>query len=228
MSLSILEREVYTETVAARLLRVPTSTLHYWLEGKGGRGGQHPPIIRLERKGRGAGVTWAEFIEAGLLREYRGQVSMKDLRAFIDKLREEFGVPYPLADRRPYTDQGRGHHLVYEAQVKSGLGKELALVASFNDQLMLTPASQSFLDRVGWDGDAPDSYRPADDPASHVRCLPETRFGKPSVQGISTEAIWEQHGAGLDDDEIAETYGLPEDQVADAIAYERSLARKAA
>lgn len=227
-SLAILDREVYSEASAARLLRVPPSTLHYWLEGEGGRGKKHPPVIRPARKGRGAGVTWAEFIEAGLLREYRSeQVSMSTLRAFIEKLREEFGVPYPLADRTPWIDQGRGRQLLYDAQVETGLDARFALVAAANDQLVLTAPSQSFLDRVEWNGDHPEAYRPHDDPASNVRCLPETRFGKPSVQGISTEALWEQHQAGLDNDEIAETYGLPEDDVLYAIAYERSLARKA-
>jgi len=33
MSASILEREMYTEAIAARLLRVAPSTPHYWLEG---------------------------------------------------------------------------------------------------------------------------------------------------------------------------------------------------
>ena len=42
-------------------------------------------------------VTWAEFVEAGLLRSYRREhdVPLKELREFIDRLREEFQVPYP-------------------------------------------------------------------------------------------------------------------------------------
>jgi hypothetical protein len=33
MSLSALDREMFSEAEAARLLRVAQSTLHYWLEG---------------------------------------------------------------------------------------------------------------------------------------------------------------------------------------------------
>jgi hypothetical protein len=33
MSVSVLEREMFTEAEAARLLRVPQRTLNYWLEG---------------------------------------------------------------------------------------------------------------------------------------------------------------------------------------------------
>jgi hypothetical protein len=34
VSVTILEREMYTEAAAARLLRVAPSTLHWWLEGR--------------------------------------------------------------------------------------------------------------------------------------------------------------------------------------------------
>lgn len=228
MTATVLDREMYTVAEAARLLRVPPSTLYYWLEGEGGRGKSHQPIIREARRGRSAAVTWAEFIEAGLLREYRTkQVQMSTLRQFIDLLRVEFGVPYPLADRRPFIDRGRGRGLIWDAQVASKLPADHALVALANDQYVLTPASQSFVDRVDWDGNDPAGYRPHDDPESLVRCLPTVRFGRPSVHGISTEAIWEQHQAGLDLDELAEVYGLPEDEVLSALSYMRSIQRLA-
>jgi hypothetical protein len=105
VSVTILDREVYTEAAAARLLRVAPSTLHWWLEGRPPR---YRPVIRVEPTGS-RNVTWAEFVEAGLLRSYRREldVPLKELREFIDRLREEFQVPYPLADRRSYVGSGR-------------------------------------------------------------------------------------------------------------------------
>jgi len=221
---TILDREVYTEPEAARLLRVAPSTLHYWLEGEGGRGKSHQPILRLERRGRGAGVMWAEFVEAGLLREYRAKrVPMAKLRKFISLLRDGLGVPYPLADRRPFVDQGKGRDLLWEAQMNSGLEAEFFLVALAGQQLVLTPPSQSFVDRVEWEGDTASGYRPHDDPNSLVRCFPTIRFGRPSVHGVSTEAIWEQSIAGLDTDEIASTFEIPERDVFWALTYETSV-----
>jgi hypothetical protein len=38
MNVSILERELFSEAEAARLLRVAQGTLHYWLEGGTKRG----------------------------------------------------------------------------------------------------------------------------------------------------------------------------------------------
>ena len=49
MSVTILEREMYTEAAAARLLRIAPSTLHWWLEGRAPR---YRPVIRVEPTGK--------------------------------------------------------------------------------------------------------------------------------------------------------------------------------
>jgi hypothetical protein len=73
---------------------VPVGTLHYWLEGGRQGGKTYKPVIRIEPKGSRY-VTWAEFVEAGLLRQYRRDhnVPMWELRGFIDSLRRRLGVP---------------------------------------------------------------------------------------------------------------------------------------
>lgn len=166
-------------------------------------------------------MTWAEFVEAGLLREYRRthRVPMVELRAFIDLLREGFGVSYPLADRRPYV---AGRKLVLEAQTAAGLDPDYCLVAVVGDQLLLTPPSAAFVERVTWDGDVAAGWRPDPNPQLPVRILPHVRFGRPSIKGISTETIWEQDDVGLDVDEIAEVYQLDVADVRWALAYENS------
>ena len=95
MSVSALDQEMYTEAEAARLLRVPQSTLNYWLEGGKQRGRTYKPVIRPEPRGGRAPVTWTEFIEAGLLRSYRRDlgVRMAELRLFIDDLRNRQRSP---------------------------------------------------------------------------------------------------------------------------------------
>jgi hypothetical protein len=97
VSVTILDREMYTEAAAARLLRVAPSTLHWWLEGRLPR---YRPVIRVEPTGS-RNVTWAEFVEAGLLRSYRREhdVPLKELRDFTDRLRDGYQVPLPA--RRP-------------------------------------------------------------------------------------------------------------------------------
>lgn len=216
---SVLEREMYTEALAARLLGVPQSTLHYWLEGGTRRGKSYKPVLRQEPQGRRV-VTWAEFVEAGWLSEYRNRnVPMTELRRFIDELRDKFGVPYPLADRRPLVS---GRRLVYDAQSAAQLGAEFCLVSVVNDQMLLTPPGEAFTQRVEWDGDVAVAYRPDPNPRSSVRIEPDVRFGKPAVKGISTEVIWEQDDAGEDVDTIAAIYQLDVADVRWALSYENA------
>ena len=219
MTASVLEREMFSEAEAARLLRVPQGTLHYWLEGGTTRGRTYRPVIRVEPTGVRT-VTWAEFVEAALLRQYRRRgVPMGQLRAFIDELREDYEVPYPLAHERPFVS---GRRLVLEAQQHAGLDPEFWLVAWASNQLILTYPSQSFVERVTWEDDIAAAWRPHDDPRSPVRMSPDVRFGRPAVKGISTEVLWEHVDAGEDVAEVAAAFDLDEADVHWALAYETS------
>lgn len=217
---TVLDREMFAEAEAARLLRVPQGTLHYWLEGGTRRNKEYSPIIRVESTNSRV-VTWAEFVEAGLLRSYRQhRVPMAELRTFIDELRNALGVPYPLAHQRPYVS---GRTLVLEAQTQAGLAGEFCLVATANDQLVLTSPAREFVERVTWEGDTAAGWRPHDDPHSPVLMSPDVRFGQPQVGGISTDIIWEHDQGGEDIYEIAEAFDLTPEDVRWALAYENSV-----
>jgi len=218
VSVTILEREMYTEAAAARLLRIAPSTLHWWLEGRPPR---YRPVIRVEPTGS-RNVTWAEFVEAGLLRSYRREhdVPLKELRDFIDRLRDEFQVPYPLADRRPYV--GPGRRLLIDLQGRSHLDPEFCLVAIANGQIVLTAPGEEFYARVDWSGDEPARWRPHEDPVSPIRVNPLVRFGMPAIGGISTEAIAGELDGGASIEEVADDFGLDIDAVRWAQSYELS------
>jgi uncharacterized protein (DUF433 family) len=220
MSVTVLDRELYTEAAAARLLGVAQNTLNYWLEGGERRGRTYRPVIRVEPRGSRAPVTWGEFLEAALLRQYRSlSVPMLELRDFIDKVRQRLGVQYPLAHMRPYA---AGRELLVEAQDESGLGADFCLIAYVRDQPVLTPVADSFVRRVTWDGDIGTGWRPHDDEHSPVLMNPRVRFGLPAVDGIRTGIIWEHDEAGETDQDIAGEFGIPVESVQWALAYERS------
>lgn len=219
---TVLEREMYTEASAARLLRVAPATLHYWLEGRSRDAKIYKPVIREEATGSNR-VTWAEFVEAGLLRQYRRahNVPMIELRAFIESLRDRLGVAYPLAHARPFVS---GHQLVLEAQAAAKLDADFALVAEVSGQYILTTPAQEFYERVTWEGDLATRWRPDSNPNSPVIVDPDVRFGAPSVGGISTAILREQDLAGEDEGDLAETYGLSVAQVRWALAFEMANA----
>lgn len=222
VNVTVLDREMYSEAAAARLLRVAQSTLHWWLEGRPPR---YRPVIRPEPTGSRA-VTWAEFVEAALLRSYRRvhDVPLKELRIFIDYMRQEFQVPYPLADRRPFV--GSGRRLVVDLQNRSQLDPDFCLVAVANGQEVLTAPGEEFFERVDWSGDKPSGWRPHDDPDSPVRINPLQRFGLPAVGGISTDAIAGELDGGASIEEVAADFRLDVETVRWALSYE--LAQRAA
>lgn len=222
MKVTVLEREMFSEAEAARLLRVAPSTLNYWLEGGRRQGKTYPPVIRQQAHGGHPPVTWAEFVEAGLLKQYRRDlhVPMAELRAFIERLRERLGVPYPLADQRPFVSN---RELVRDIQDEVNLSADFCLVAEVRGQLALLPPGEDFYQRVTWDEHIAAGWRPHDDPASTVRMKPTSRGGRPSVGGVSTFVVWEHADAGEDVAEIAEQFDLSVADVRWALSYEDAV-----
>ena len=96
---------------------------------------------------------------------------------------------YPLAHHRPFAAD---RQLLLDAQDASDLPGDYSLVAVVRGQLVLAPASQSFVERVTWENDVAAGWRPHDDRRSPVRIAPDVRFGNPSVGGVSTEVLWER------------------------------------
>jgi uncharacterized protein (DUF433 family) len=215
--ITTLERPMYALPEAARLLRVPTSTLRWWLEGRG----DHPPVLRPEPTGS-TDVTWGEFIEAGLLREYRDRkVPLQRLRPVIEILRERFDIPYPLAHFRPFI--GVGRRLLFEAQQVADLPSKLGLVLELvGGQMVLDSRVDAFLHRVDFSDDElqlaqrlhPDGRR------SPVVIDPTRSFGAPTLRGIRTDALAELVEAGEPPELVAEEYGLTPDELKAALAYE--------
>lgn len=213
---------MYTEAEAARLLRLAPATLHYWLEGGERRNKIYKPIIRAEATGSNR-VTWAEFIEAGLIRQYRRvhQVPMTELRAFIEHLRDRSGIPYPLAHAQPFIS---GRELVVEAQEQAHLTGEFTLVAPVNGQYLLLAPAEAFLARVTWsDGQTAAGWRPDDRSDSPVTINPDVRFGSPSVGGISTKILYEMSQTE-DEGDLADTYGLSISHLRWAVSFEMANA----
>jgi uncharacterized protein (DUF433 family) len=130
-------------------------------------------------------------------------------------------VPYPLAHHRPFVAD---RQLVLQVQDEVGLDPDLCLVAMVRNQLILTSASQQFVDRVRWDDDIATAWRPVEDSQSPVLVDPELRFGRPSVKGISTEVLWEQIEAGESVADTASAFGLEVGDVRWAISYESAQA----
>ena len=213
-------RDTYSTAEAARLLRVSPPTLRWWLEGREGR----PPIIRPEPTGSGY-VTWGEFVEARFLRGYRKRRNLQRLRPLIARLREEFGVAYPLATGQPFV--GPGLERTLRTQRAENLPDELAIVYEIRSgRLVLAPVASQFMERVRFAEEHPRwalRIMPQGED-SPVVIDPEFSFGAPTVRGIRTEAITGMVDAGESLEEVAADYSLSTAEVKAAVTFEWRLA----
>lgn len=219
---SILERPVYGVAEAACLLGLRPDRTRAWLDGYEQRGVRYPPVIREAATGDEI-VTWGEFVELGYLREYRRcGVPLQRLRPVIDELRREFATPYPLATARPYV---MGRELVLEVQERNDLPPAIAIVIRSGQQVMLTDVANRFFRKVEFDPSGQGDVRrlhPAG-PASAVVIDPLVRFGRPTVEGVATERLWELFDAGETVEQIAGGYEIKPELVRSAVAYEEQL-----
>lgn len=223
VSVAILNRPLYSIWEAALLLHVPSATLRRWLEGARVRGVSYPPVIRAEPTGVDD-VTWGEFIEAGLLRGYRDKrVPLQKMRPFIERMRSEFSVPYPLAHFKPMVDNKQ---LVYTLQTETELDPALFLIRAEGDQLFWAAPVQEFLETVDFDPESVVIRLHPMGKAQPVAIDPELAFGIPQIRGIRTELIAESVEAGGIQEAVT-SWGLTPAEVDAALVWESSLARAA-
>lgn len=223
--ITVLDRELYGVAQAADLLGLEPVKVRRWLDGYDRKGVHYDPVVRLETTGRDT-VTWGEFVELGYLREYRKRkVSLQRLRNVVDHLRDEMGVPYPLAHYRPYT---AGRDLVMRVQEETKLPQDLWMVVPRNGQLELAPMANEFYKKVEFVEDIAGLLR-VDGEDSDVVIDPRRGFGMPTIRdrGIRTEVLYELFRAGDTMDDIAEGYELTPRRVEDALRFESKRRRAA-
>lgn len=140
-----------------------------WLNGYQRHGVSYPPVIR-DVPSTTDTVTWGEFVELGFLREYRrARVSLQHMRPVIDRLRQEYGVKYPLAHAQPFA---YGRDLVLRIQNETNLDRSLTIVIRSGQQLLLAPEAEAYLQKVHFDGDVATRLHPAGEAGLARRPLP--------------------------------------------------------
>lgn len=228
---ALLHVPLYSMSEAAELLEIPTATLSRWLRGTK----RLAPVIQGSEEHPDA-VTWGQFVEARLLRGYRGLMSLQRLRRMLDRIRQKYKVPYPLAHYRPWVDEAT-KELVFDAQKTIDLPGEEFVVRSWGGppriswqevevenihwQLQWAWPIKDFLSSIEFDEEADVAVKlyPFGREA-HVVIDPEVSFGVPHVGGFRTEALAEAYATGDSYSEIARDWNLTEAEVEAAVRWE--------
>ena len=226
---SVLERPIYGMAQVDGLLGLAAGTARRWIDGYERNGKPYAPVVRLEPTGAEA-VTWGEFIETRLLAEYRGNgVPMIHMRPVVERLRNEFGVAYPLAHSRPFVSN---RELVADVQDAVDLDERLRIVEVLRTgQIELAFESRNFWEAIDWEPTAHEVG--GENVATRLHLLgrrspvvvdPLRAFGSPIVGSVRTDVVAEEVRAGTSLMFVASGFGISLREAAAAVEYEERLA----
>ena len=219
------EKPLYNIAEAARFLGIPSSTVRTWVQGRKSphsQSNKYAPVIKVAADEGPYRISFNNLIELYVLRTLRRKhdVKLPDIRRALDYAEQKLGIERLLIHPELKTDGG---NLFIEHY-----GKLISLNRS--GQIALKELLRNALMRVEWENDLPSNlYLPIPERAERksVSVNPLISYGLPAVHGVETKIIAARVDAGEEAADLAEDYGIPLDDVIDAIVFEGTLARAA-
>lgn len=216
------ELPIYQLAQAARYLHLPPATLRAWVAGRtwgAGRGYSEPLIERPDPADDR--LSFTNLIEAHVLRALRVEhrVPMQAVRRSLEYAQREFGIDRLLI--KPELRAAPGELFLAE------YGRLLSL--SRTGQFAMEKILESYLRRISRDVAGlpirlyPFTLPDHADSAAVVAIDPRISFGRPVIarKGVTTSILAERLNSGETVPEIAYDYGLNEEEVTEALVYER-------
>lgn len=227
--LNRFDTPLYTVPEAARYLDVPVSTLTTWTHGYrrkpvGRREVVGAPVLTaLPRSGfRSPVIPFVGLAEGLVLTAMRRSgVPLQRIRPALDRLDEQFGMAHALASQRLYTD---GAEVVFDYAettddpAAARAARELVVIRS--GQRVFNEIVAAYLQRLEFSADGYvrlirlPAYEVADVVVDLVR-----GFGQPIFTrgGARVEDALALFRAGEPLEVVAEEYGVPHEQLEDAV-----------
>jgi uncharacterized protein (DUF433 family) len=221
------ETPLYSLAEVAHHVHVPRATLRSWVQGRdyvAAGGLRHSPRVLVRPDPEDERFSFNNLIEAHVLRALRTRhgVPMNMVRGALAYAEAEHGIERLLI------------HDELEAAPGEIFLREYGRLLSLNHsgQFAIERVLRGFLRRVVRDAKglpvrlypfvAPGVY----DDRKVIAIDPRLAYGRPSIEsrGISTAILAERRDAGETIDELAESYGLDQADVEEAILYEARAA----
>jgi uncharacterized protein (DUF433 family) len=224
MTDDVLNAGFFTFKDASRLTGIAsTRRVRAWVDGWPGRS---QALIR--RDFEGSTLSFLDLMEIRFVEHFRSNgVRMTTIRRAAENLRGRWKVAHPFAH------QGIDRYLTDRREIFAKVAMADGDVTAWNlatDQLEMWEAiEQTIADGVDFDPATAmaRSWRPRAREFPSVLIDPRHAFGSPVVgaRAVPTAALFRQWNAeGGDTARVAKWYGTSEQDVADAVGFERALA----
>jgi uncharacterized protein (DUF433 family) len=214
-------RPAYTFTEAARYLSIPAPTVTAWFRGIHAKHQTFKPVLRLEEP-RDRRLYFSNLVEAHVLRALRTRhgIPMPAVRKALEYVRRELGIERLLIDPRLRAAPGKMFLKRYAELVeltRSGQHVIERVWDSHLDAVVQDPSGVPFK-LYPW---LPDRTQP---PKRSILIDPAVSFGRPmtSSRGIATSVLADLYDAGSSLDELTAEYGITQQEIEDALAFERA------
>jgi uncharacterized protein (DUF433 family) len=219
---------LYALPEAARLARVPRTTLGNWVRGyrypAGGRDVRAKPVI-VPTAAPEETLSFVNLMEALTLAGFRQiRVPMQRVRKALDYASKHLDLEHLLANQRLLTD---GKELFWEFQERSRDGEASLVNLSRGGQKVFPEAVMRYLREMEWGKDSfATRWWPGSEPREGAVVIdPRRAFGAPVLAGtgIRTEDVFSRFSAGEPLEELADDYGLSFGQIEAAVRLEVRL-----
>ena len=210
----------YTTAIAARYSKSNPRTVSYWHRARS------PLGPALPGKQKGTALSYLQLVEVAFVATFRSLgVSLQRLRKAHDYLETVFEAEYPFATLRLETE---GSHVLMDLlDVEPDRELEKVVIADEGGQLGWKSLVGERFAEFDYEHDLAVVWHPAGR-ESEVAIDPRISFGAPQVSGIPTWAIRGRSVAGELIQDIAEDFGLSDDQVKEALVFEKIEVEEAA
>jgi uncharacterized protein (DUF433 family) len=223
---NMLESGIYTVSDASRLIRTSEQKLRGWISGYPRRG---EPILKNELgwlDGRLA-FSFANLMEMRFLAFFATEgIHLNSLRFMVAEARKVLRHPHPFATNVVFRTDGR--RVYADILQRSGETRLYNLYA--RNYEMGAVIERTLKAEVIYDprGEAA-SWLPRPELAPNIIVHPKLAFGQPTLRGsgVPVRALLDALNAGETVSAVANWFEVPEQQVREAEAFDRDLARAA-
>jgi uncharacterized protein (DUF433 family) len=212
----------YSIAQAAHYLKIPAPTVRSWVLGRdylrqSGKA-RFKPVIAMPSDPEHR-ISFRNLIELAALRALRTEHDFKlsAVRTALDYAARELGVNDLLASKDLYARPGELFLERYGQLISLNRAGQLGIQALL----------QGLLRRIQWDNRLAVRFfptLPSRPEAKSVMLDPKVSFGRPVLTrlGVSTAVIVDRINAGEDKAELSKDYGATDEEIMDALAYERA------